>query len=65
MKKYTQPELSVSMFDIEDVITASGAATTLGAIAVDLGGQLYKGVVGEGVVVENTDATAAAYFNWK
>lgn len=61
MKKYTQPELSVSMFDIEDVITASGAKTTLGAIATDLGMKLYTSA---GVQVDNADDTAAAYFNW-
>ena len=60
MKKYTQPELSVSMFDIEDVITASGVKTTLGAVATDLGMQLFKGTT----AIEDTDETAAAYFNW-
>ena len=62
MKKYTQPELSVSMFDIEDVITASGVQGTLASIAEDLNMTLYTS---EGGVVENTDAVAATYFNWK
>ena len=62
MKKYTQPELSVSMFDIEDIITASGMKMDLGGIIEDLGGAgaFYQ----NGVKVENVDSTAAAYFNW-
>lgn len=28
MKKYERPELDVELFDVEDVITASGDATT-------------------------------------
>lgn len=29
MKKYERPELDVELFDVEDVITASGEPTTI------------------------------------
>jgi len=61
MKKYTQPELSISMFDIEDVITASGQKMTIADIAIEVGGKLYTDAA---LTQEATATDAAAYFNW-
>lgn len=65
MKKYTQPELSISMFDIEDVITNSGTMFTTGEttaiqqIAKELGGTIVD--ANDQEFVSNT---AAAYLGW-
>ena len=61
MKKYTQPELSISMFDIEDVITVSGELTTVGNIAQELGGKLFSDAE---LTTEVADNTAAMYLAW-
>lgn len=62
MKKYTQPELSISMFDIEDVITNSGEMTTAATVIEELG-QLFTST--DATAAEATIKSNAAYFGWK
>ena len=58
MKKYTRPELSISKFDVEDIITASGqygSAFETGTLYTD------NTLTTE---AQNVDTSAVVYFNW-
>ena len=63
MKKYTRPELSISKFDVEDVITTSGVMGT-GADAIASYGTLYTAENKGGSVVTPNES-AVVYFNWQ
>ena len=63
MKKYTTPELSISVFDVEDIITASGTFGTL-ADAITSHGEITV-FDADGKTVENVENTAAVYFSWE
>ncbi len=63
MKKYTRPELSISKFDVEDVITTSGVMGT-GADAIAAYGDLYTDDT-LATKVTNAADTAVVYFNWQ
>ena len=63
MKKYTRPELSISKFDVEDIITTSGVMGT-GADAIASYGDLYTAANKGGEIV-TPDQTAVVYFNWQ
>ena len=62
MKKYTTPELSISVFDVEDIITASGTYSNL-ADAIASHGTLLKD--GTEVKPEEVSETAVVYFSWE
>ena len=66
MKKYTRPELSISKFDVEDVITTSGVMGT-GADAIAAYGDLFTSATTQDdtTAVTNAAVTAVVYFNWK
>ena len=65
MKKYTRPELSISKFDVEDVITTSGVMGT-GADAIASYGDLYtSSTLQDDTTKVNADTTAVVYFNWQ
>jgi len=59
MKKYTRPELSISKFDVEDIITASGQYGS----AFETG-KLYSDAGLTNDVTEDVPTSAVVYFNW-
>lgn len=58
MKKYLAPELTISSFDVEDIITASGQ--TVDNIENYAGDGWVSVVTGAGTTVQGT----GAYFGW-
>lgn len=64
MKKYTTPELSISVFDVEDIITVSGTISNDGLNnAKNAYGNLFADKNG---TTEATVANAAVvYFSWE
>lgn len=65
MKKYTKPELSISVFDVEDIITTSGVIGTDSLTeAKNTFGELYTDATGS-TTVESVNNAAVVYFSWE
>lgn len=63
MKNYTRPELTISLFDVEDVITASGVVSSNGyEDAVAEYGKLYTD---SAMTTEAASTGNVVYFSWK
>jgi len=66
MKNYVQPELTISLFDVEDVITASGVSnagkitTGYAAAEAEFGG-LYED---RALTTPATTQDSVVYFSW-
>lgn len=67
MKNYVQPELTISLFDVEDVITASGITSNAGkltsgyaAAEAEFGG-LYAD---RALTTPATTQDSVVYFSW-
>lgn len=65
MKKYTTPELSISVFDVEDIITASGIASNGLADAIASHGDLFKNADASDTTKATVANAAVVYFSWE